>query len=339
MNEVRPDPTRAAPALGRRSAVTGALPVALLAAVLALALATSSASAQATCVRRGPNGTLLRTGHCAFLPQVLRDASPRPVGIPGAWIDVSVGGDSERPLTCGLRRGGFVECFSLVERRPVPRVPSGEYRQISVGGELACALGRSGSAACWHLGARGEGEMEIPVPGEDMMLVRAGHNHACALHVGGAISCWDLLGDPFDAPSGSGFSGLVSGTTFSCAIRSDGGVECWGLYVPTPPAGAFRTIAAGTSRACGIRYDGTLACWKLAVIGDLPPPPGTFTHISMGVDDACGLRSDGALLCWNELWIAEVHAPGSRIERLSHGGRSDGWKSSTCAILSGGELV
>jgi alpha-tubulin suppressor-like RCC1 family protein len=253
---------------------------------------------------------------------VQRAAPVKPADPPGAWIAVSSNAD----ILCGLRRGGFVECFDPTFAGTVPQPPAGHYIDVSIGLALGCAMQRELTVTCWHINrhTRGPQAREIPVPFDGLIAVRAGSTHACALRMGGQIACWDTDGTILQAPSGSGYRSIASGAGFSCAIAADGSVSCWSYVVdrelPDPPTGAFLQIAAsgGSSRACGIRIDGTLDCWGHDYPGDkVEPPDGAFTQVSVGATGTCGLRSDGAVLCWNRNGTHLVGAPGGQFQDLA----------------------
>jgi hypothetical protein len=123
---------------------------------------------------------------------VQRAAPVKPADPPGAWIAVSSNGS----IGCGLRRGGFVECFDPTFAGTVPQPPAGDYIDVSIGLALGCAMQRELTVTCWHINrhTRGPEAREIPVPFDGLIAVRAGSTHACALRRGGQIACWDCAG-------------------------------------------------------------------------------------------------------------------------------------------------
>ena len=138
---------------------------------------------------------------------------------------------------CGIKSNGSLACWhynwSTNAVTPSLNLPSGPFKQISVGGFLSCGIKRNNTLVCW------------------------GNNRE--LNPTGQIT---------NTPSGI-FKQVSSGTSHACALKSDGSAVCWEYnwgsntleLSPHTPSGTFRQVSAGASHTCGIKSDGTVACW------------------------------------------------------------------------------
>ena len=133
--------------------------------------------------------------------------------------------------------------------------------QVSVGNDLACALGTTGLAYCWGLNSNGElgnnstTNSSVPVAvsttgvlsGATLTQISAGNVFACTLGSTGAAYCWGYnasgqLGNGSATSSavpvavtatgvlaGTTLTGVSAGASFTCALGGTGVPYCWGL--------------------------------------------------------------------------------------------------------------
>lgn len=188
-------------------------------------------------------------------------------------------------------------------------MPSGvEFRQVSAGSSLVCAVSTAGAGYCWGegtTGAMGDG-------------TRTSTNAAPV-----AVTM----------PTGITFSSISAGNQFACAVATSGAGYCWGsgangqtglgntsvVDVPTAVSGGptFQAISAGLSTTtCGLDTAGAAYCWGYGGTGELgngtqsieqTSPvavdttggrPTTYAQISTGGDHVCALTSSGVAWCW-----------------------------------------
>lgn len=173
---------------------------------------------------------------------------------PGPFVGVGAG----NAISCGLKEGGEVLCWGNDDHGIVTDLPGGEFGQLAVGENHACAISKAdASAVCW-----GAGDSDDP-NGSDPELI------AFAQAV----------------PPAGKFIALAAGLGHTCGILENGSVRCWGAGTTVdnceetlqcgqsiPPAGTFVQIACGTSNSCGIKDDGTLECWGSNSAGRSTPP-------------------------------------------------------------------
>lgn len=194
------------------------------------------------------------------------DPVPEPTIIQafGGWLDVSAGAGH----TCGVRRDGTLWCWGSdscgklglgtidVDVGAPAQVDAGgapDWRAVSAGNTLTCALRDDGSVWCW--GCNDNGQMANGTPGPPVLLpqrvdhprpftvVDVGQQHACAIDDAGTLSCWGLneggqlgigtMGADVPAVTAVDTSTLyddVEADAFSgCAlVRADRSVRCWG---------------------------------------------------------------------------------------------------------------
>jgi alpha-tubulin suppressor-like RCC1 family protein len=179
-----------------------------------------------------------------------------------------------------------------------------EFKQISAGGTLTCALTVDDDTYCW--GQNAFGQLGIGLTTEprrspvqvltDLVFksVSAGGIHACALTDAGKAWCWGLpdngqLGngltspDPIASPDsvrgGYTFRDVQAGTTHTCGLTSGGDVYCWGLN-------DHGQLGDGTTTNSGVP--------KLVLGGIL------FISVDPGDSHTCGIDLDGFAHCWGQ---------------------------------------
>lgn len=188
---------------------------------------------------------------------------------------------------------------------------------VSVGYEIACGLGVTGSAKCWGLQPPGvvltNGRRATDTPTAvsgttTFTAISAGHKHACGLDAGGASWCWGLnpsgqvgngsTGDTVAAPAqvlgGHHFTRLdAHGPGHTCAVDEASAAWCWG-------GNAFGQLGDG-SRA--------LATQPVPVVGGL-----RFVSISVGFHFTCGVAA-GEVWCWGYGGLGQI-GDGAALDRV-----------------------
>jgi len=210
------------------------------------------------------------------------------------FVDVSV----SETFACAVRAGGSLVCWkslradSSILKLPAPnsgfvRVTTGRYHHV-------CALGNTGSVACWGVNAYGEG-VPPSAGNTNFTQISAGGSHNCGLKTDSSIQCWGDFAKGQSTPTlpNSGFSQVDVGGNVSCAVRTDGSIDCWGSD-PTygsanPPPGWYK-------------YSGFL--------GGLQPPPAVnaavaggpvIIRFSLGSNEGLGVLATGSpqvRTCW-----------------------------------------
>jgi alpha-tubulin suppressor-like RCC1 family protein len=203
----------------------------------------------------------------------------------GTYRQVSVG----ELLACAVKTDATVVCWGT---NSSPGVPSGSFRQVSVG-LSSCGVRTDGTLACWGNIADAQAD---PAPTGTFRFVSVGYASqpaantwdvaASGVHADDSAVAWR-----FERTTGGSSSTIVGLTSpagmfkhistyeQSCGVKTDGTVACWGdngKGEATPPAGTFRQVSAGFQYTCGITTAGTVQCWGDNTDGKATPPPGTF---------------------------------------------------------------
>src|SRR5581483_5884490 len=160
--------------------------------------------------------------------------------------------------SCGIKSDGTLACWGKSIFSRLTDIPSGTFRQVSVGGFSACGVKSDGTLACW---------------GYD----------------------WETntVGQITNIPSGT-FTQVSSGARHTCGVKSDGTVVCWGMstegQLTNIPSGTFTQVSAGSFHTCALKSDGTVVCWgdnsqwqlsniPTAVFGRGAVSAGTLPHL------------------------------------------------------------
>jgi alpha-tubulin suppressor-like RCC1 family protein len=188
--------------------------------------------------------------------------------------------------------------------------PLANVKQLSVGGDHACALDASGAIWCWGdfdggtigpPGALGDGTSagtssvakKVIMGGlTGVQKVVAGGTHSCALAGDGSVWCWggnaygqcgtNNTANPVLTPRQTGIANVIdlaSKWDHTCALRNDSSVWCWGRnsYDQT---GIDRALAS-------------------PVVSPSPVPSLTgVVEIGVGSAHSCARKSDGSVWCW-----------------------------------------
>jgi len=189
------------------------------------------------------------------------------------------------------------------------------FKQVSSGGEHACAVSQKGKVYCWGQGTEGQlgtgsfTNRTVPTLIDTTSLgdiifdeVKAGSRHTCARSIQGRIYCWgegangklghtDLTNQntPVLVLASVGqftnVVGLEVGYNHSCGLTSEGKLFCWGAQSTEGRLGS--NSAADQDRPVAVEISHLLS-------------KRTFTQISSGSDNTCAIGSDGKPYCWGK---------------------------------------
>jgi alpha-tubulin suppressor-like RCC1 family protein len=104
--------------------------------------------------------------------------------------------------------------------------PQGQFSQVAVGQDHACALRTDRHVECWGRDRTGE---TTPLEGE-FSSIASGPSHTCGLRPDGRVECW---GGRLLLPDGT-FVQISAGRGGDCALTTDGFAACWGGVDPPP---------------------------------------------------------------------------------------------------------
>ena len=225
---------------------------------------------------------------------------------------VSVGGGH----SCGIVVGDYAYCWGDNTfgqlgaadqlNHSVPQFVQGgplEFRQISAGGTVTCAITADQDAYCWgqnEWGQVGIGAVTAPVlapnkvlGGHQFTFVTSGAVHICGLVNAGEAWCWGLAGA---GQLGNGQSG--SETPVPLPVAVVGGHQ-------------FKELSAGTLHTCGVTTSGEAYCWGRGTNGELGDGAEAnsttpvrvsgdilFGFIDAGDDHTCAVDLEGNAHCW-----------------------------------------
>ena len=227
---------------------------------------------------------------------------------------------------------------------------------VSVGGEHACAVLKTGKLACWgdnswaKLGTGNTTNSATPVEvnlgeGKEAVAVGNGDNHTCAILDDGSVVCWGLnidgqLGDetstarnvPVDADLGEGRSAVAIslGNNHTCALLDDNSVKCWG-------GNTYGQVGDGTS--------GNTRQTPVLVSLD---SGAKARAVSGGRFHTCAILDNGKIACWGangdgQLGDGSNFVRATPVSVILEAPRTATAISSgdvhTCAVLDDGSLL
>jgi cysteine-rich repeat protein len=191
-------------------------------------------------------------------------------------------------------------------------VPAGNWTDLDLEFQLACALDDQGLARCW--GAEGATADVAPAIAFDDVAV-AQQATGCGIRSSDShVECWgldgfyNLVSDPA-ANLQEPVTALAGGGNSFCAVKaSDGSLACWGSsseYSGVPTTGSYTAIRGTGSAYCAREAGGTWACFGWDGYGQLQIPAESFVDVALGFHHGCGLRSDGTITCWGATTVTE----------------------------------
>jgi hypothetical protein len=209
---------------------------------------------------------------------------------------------------CGVAFDAIVRCWGTFAGINAVPFDLGPVKQVSIGGDFACAIKKvDSSLKCWG---------NAPALPESFLYTKTtfthiavGGNYACAIYNQGKLTCWG--NNDYKQLSVPIFKGKVlkvsAGSYRTCAIGEKFDVKCWGNESPLntqPPVslGEVKDISLGLDdHACAIRSDRFLQCWggdphSAATVQ--PPGLGKVYQIANGSSFTCTLNWQGQLSCW-----------------------------------------
>jgi alpha-tubulin suppressor-like RCC1 family protein len=169
----------------------------------------------------------------------------------GTFAGVQLPGD------CGDRFYRFVLGRPCAE--PTPLAGDVVFKQLTVGGDVACGLDALGAAYCWgdgFFGTLGNGyagsgvhsvEPTRVTGGLTFTMVSAGGVHVCGLTADRQAYCW---GNNFRGQLGNGEGG-----------PSHDGIPIMAQPVRVTGSHRFVTLSTGAHHTCGIAVEGEVWCW------------------------------------------------------------------------------
>ena len=209
----------------------------------------------------------------------------------GTYIDcvrrndgtVACWGDYAEVLRTGTydrkRRSGVSDpaAAQLAEVRGLPSIAD-----LSVGAELALAVGRDGSV--WTVGGLARG-VERVAGIDDAVQAASGDSFHCVRRRSGVVSCWrdgfaieslaNVASTPAAVENVTHAVSIAAGAYGACAIVEGGRAMCWGRHVGVtkddapswltaraiPHGEHLRALMVGAFHACGLVEDGHVLCW------------------------------------------------------------------------------
>ena len=247
----------------------------------------------------------------------------------GQFLSVSAGGVA----SCGINFDDNLECWGHA-RMQTP--PAGDYTQVSVGDEHACAITVAAKVddrdvnrvVCWGLPSNDGRTANLDSGrGRPWVYIGAGSDYNCAAagntHIRD-IKCWGSNSVDYWFDDWDHVRSIGAGSQHRCVLSVNSAVRCSGNDVhgqtTSQPSAqdegspddfyTYGAISAGGRHTCGLRTTGNIRCWGDNLRGQAMPPGGNdelraneigvgdFTAVSAGDAHTCGLRRDGTLVCW-----------------------------------------
>lgn len=261
-------------------------------------------------------------------------------------------GDCMKDFACAVRTPSHeLTCWGY-RGYDLTTPPSGRFRSVVTGDQIACAIRENRTLACWGSAAN----TTFRPPSGPFVSLNLGVDRtaACGVRPSGSLTCWGPLAPkPLSGP----FTHVSVGTDGdrqhsshddACGLRPDGHAVCWGpdvgyggwvtppstrsiaSHVITIPGTRFRDIGVTDLAVCGLLVTGSVSCWNPAWGNAGPYPRGQFTQMSTGNDVSgffCGLRPNGVAVCWGDNEHQAAQPPLGRFRLIAAGTSAD------CAIV------
>ena len=247
--------------------------------------------------------------------------SPSRVGSDSDWLVLESGSTH----SCAIKTDNTLWCwggnlfgqtgrgdFGAANLVPIPAQVGvdEDWRQLSLGGYISCAIKLDGSLWCWGESLASADDIALSAPERvnddiDWRSIDVGTYHACAIKVDGSLWCW---GKNLDGQIGIGFSTVDA-------------------YVPAPRRVGtdfdWLSVKAGGWHTCAIKTDNSLWCWGYNEYGQL----GDSTQFYRDTPFQIGARTD-----WVDLTLNGYHTCAS-----NKAGDVYCWGSNGYGELGGGE--
>jgi len=192
--------------------------------------------------------------------------------------------DAGGTSTCGIRSSGELECWGSISAPP-----HGEYMDVSVGSNHACAVSRNlADVRCWgspnYYGeSRNVSQHDLPSL-ENFVEVSVGAYHSCARTTWARMYCWGWDGygavtDGRAVPSPADPNIHRMPGSFYQAITA----SRWGTGAIEQSSARPRALAWG---------------WPFSGGGIYQPPSYTPSQVDLGYDHGCMITDADQLICW-----------------------------------------
>ena len=161
--------------------------------------------------------------------------------------------------------------------------PDGQFKSVTTGWNLGCALNLDDEAVCWNFGNG------LTPPTGKFRFLQAGGSRVCGIRkdTGHTLVCWEWEG-----------RASRGGQYYSNSYHLDEN---------NPPDGKFKFVYVHYRQTCGVTVAGDIKCWMAAGNNETPlvknmnllTPTGDFEEVSMNwYLHACGLKTDTSIACW-----------------------------------------
>jgi len=183
--------------------------------------------------------------------------------------------DGSQTALCAVLQDGTLHCWAcLGHNKKVCSPPQGDFLQVSVETDFACAIRSSGAVTCW--GCRANPDLCQP-PADPFVQIDVGGLHSCGVTAAGVAACW---GNGDYAPDVT-MTEVAVGFSKACGITSEGSLLCWDpelprTHVPPVDAETYVHLDGGLSGDdyCAVTDEGRIDCWgDEAFTRFFDPPP------------------------------------------------------------------
>ncbi|HTJ40464.1 MAG TPA: hypothetical protein VL463_00150 [Kofleriaceae bacterium] len=212
--------------------------------------------------------------------------------------------EAGRDGACAL--GTLTTCWGRVisEHAAAHEPTLDNARALALGDGFGCAIGATGTLACWGDLSGGAG---AGVGRAYTKIAIGGERFACGIRPDRRVECWgrnergqagqpdpdtflvDPVTTPYEQPNLQGCTAIATGGAHTCAICS-GDLACWGdatlgqlgppleplpvsyrrlISAPLPSGETWIDLAAGASFTCARSTAGRVACWGFSAHGAL----------------------------------------------------------------------